>query len=99
VWRVPVSDSVEGRRVAVIDDMADTGETLEAVRREVSSRGASSVVTAALVCHSWASPAPGFSALQSDALVLFPWDREVLVEGEWIPHPELESALKLQDRE
>lgn len=98
VWRVPVSGFVRGKRVAIIDDVADTGETLEAVRQEVSGRGASSVVTAALVCHSWAKPTPDFSALQSDALVLLPWDREVLVEGSWVSHPELEDALRLQDR-
>lgn len=96
VWRVPVSDFVKGKRVAVIDDVADTGETLAAVREEVCGHGASSVVTVALVSHSWAKPAPDFSALQSDALVLFPWDREVLVDGSWVPHPELEKALRLQ---
>jgi hypoxanthine phosphoribosyltransferase len=96
VWRVPVSDFVEGRRVAIVDDVADTGETLEVVRKEVSLRGASCALTAALVCHSWAKPTPDFSGIQSDALVLLPWDREVLVEGSWVPHPELEEALKLQ---
>jgi hypoxanthine phosphoribosyltransferase len=96
VWRVPVSDLVAGKRVAVIDDVADTGETLEEVRREVSGRGASSVVTAALVSHSWAKPAPDYSGLRSDALVLLPWDREVLSGGSWISHPELEEALRLQ---
>jgi hypoxanthine phosphoribosyltransferase len=96
VWRVPVSESVKGRRVAIIDDVADTGETLEAVRQAVIARGASSVVTATLVSHSWAEPAPDFAALRSDALVLFPWDQQVLVEGSWVPHPELQKALRLQ---
>ncbi len=99
VWRVPVSDCVEGRRVAIIDDVADTGETLEVVRKEVSLRGASAAWTAALVCHSWAKPSPDYSGIQSDALVLLPWDREVLVEGSWVLHPELEEALKLQSSE
>jgi hypoxanthine phosphoribosyltransferase len=99
VWGVPVPDVVEGRRVAVIDDVADTGETLEKVRREVSSRGAFSTLTAALVCHSWAEPTPDVSGLRSDALVLLPWNREVLVEGSWVIHPELEEALRLQPAE
>jgi hypoxanthine phosphoribosyltransferase len=99
VWRVPVSDFVKGRRVAIIDDVADTGETLETVRQEVFAHGASSVVTATLIGHSWAKPAPDFSALQSDALILFPWDQQVLVEGSWVPHPETEQALRLQSRE
>ena len=99
VWRVPVSDFVKEKRVAIIDDVADTGGTLQAVRKEVSRHGASSAVTAALVAHSWAKPSPDFSALETDALVLFPWNRQVLVDGSWVPHPELEKALRLQSRE
>jgi len=99
VWRVPVSDFVRGRRVAAIDDVADSGETLEVVRAEVLRHGAASALTAALVAHSWAKPPPDLAALRSDALVLFPWDQEVLVEGAWVPHPETTRALKLQSRE
>src|SRR3954452_18132336 len=33
VWRTPVPADVEGRRVAVIDQIADSGESLDVVRR------------------------------------------------------------------
>jgi hypothetical protein len=56
------------------------------------------VVTAALVAHTWAAPRPDAVALLTDALVLFPWDRRVLADGQWQPHPELAEALKLQGR-
>ena len=96
VWRVPVPTDVRGRRVAVVDEIADTGETLAMVAAQAEARGASHVVTAVLVSHTWASPAPAVAALVTDALVVFPWDRRVLVNGEWRPHPELEDALRLQ---
>ena len=38
------------------------------------------------------------SGLVTDALVLFPWDRRVLVDGAWGPRPELEDAIAAQDR-
>ncbi len=98
VWRVPVTDYVKGKCVVVIDEIADTGETLEMVRQEVSAHGASSVVTAALVGHSWAQPAADITVLQTDGLVLFPWNREVIVDGAWVPNPELEKALRLQSQ-
>lgn len=96
VWKTRVPDDVKGRRVAVVDEIADTGETLRIVSEEVEARGASRVVTACLVSHSWASPAPMVSALVTDALVVFPWDRRVLIDGEWRLHPELEEALRRQ---
>jgi hypoxanthine phosphoribosyltransferase len=96
VWRVDVPPEVRGRTVAVIDEIADTGETLALVTQRVRARGAARVVTASLVSHSWADPAPEIVALVTDALVLFPWDRQVYVEDRWQTHPELAEAIAAQ---
>lgn len=98
VWVVDVAEGVAGRRVAVVDEMADTGETLALVAARARERGAASVVTASLVSHSWASPAPDATALVTDALVIFPWDRLVYADGAWGPHPEMVAALAQQQR-
>jgi hypothetical protein len=84
--------------VAVVDDVADTGETLALVAAAVRRRGARAVVTAALAAHSWAEPMPAETALVSDALLVLPWDARVLLPGgrAWGLHPELEQALALQ---
>lgn len=96
VWHVDVAPEVRGETVAVIDEIVDTGETLALVAERVLALGAARVVTAALVSHTWAHPMPDVSALVTDALVVFPWDREVYAEGRWQPHPELVDALDLQ---
>jgi hypoxanthine phosphoribosyltransferase len=95
-WKVDVSPEVDGKRVAVIDEIADSGETLALVAGRVKALGATRVLTACLVSHSWAKPTPDVVALVSDALILFPWDRSVYVNGEWQLHPELIEALKAQ---
>jgi hypoxanthine phosphoribosyltransferase len=92
-WKVRPTSEVAGRSVAVIDDVADSGETLSLVAEELRRLGAQRVVTAALVGHSWAAPPPDVCPLATDELVVFPWDRRVLMEGEWRPHPEIEAAL------
>ena len=96
VWIVDVAPEVKGKVVAVVDEIADTGETLALVAERVQERGARQVITAALVAHSWARPGPEVVALVTDALVLFPWDRQVYLHGQWQDHPELAAALKLQ---
>jgi hypoxanthine phosphoribosyltransferase len=96
VWKVDVTSGVAGRRVAVIDEMADSGETLEMVAKRALERGAESVVTASLFAHTWADPMPEEVARVSDALVIFPWDARVLVDGAWQLHPELAQAIALQ---
>lgn len=95
-WIVDVAADVKDRIVAVVDEIADTGETLAVVAERVKQRGAKQVVTASLIAHSWAEPMPEVVALVSDALVLFPWDEQVYIDGQWQPHPELIEALKHQ---
>ncbi len=96
VWKVDVSPEVAGKIVAVVDEMADTGATLALVAARVATFGAARVITASLVAHSWAQPKPDVAALITDALVIFPWDRQVYINGEWRAHPELVEARRLQ---
>ncbi|NPV07679.1 MAG: phosphoribosyltransferase [Anaerolineae bacterium] len=98
VWKVPVSPEVAGRRVAVVDEIADTGETLALVRAEVQRQGASSVFTACLARHTWAQPVPDVCPVVSDALIVFPWDAYVFSNGAWVPHPEIVAARRAQSR-
>lgn len=98
VWRVPVSPEVAGKVVAVVDEIVDTGETLALLADTVREMGATRVVTACLVSHTWARPVPDLSALVTDALIIFPWDQEVLVGGEWQQHPEIQAALEAQEQ-
>ena len=98
IWKVDVPAQVSGKTVAVVDEIADTGETLALVAQRILERGAARVVTASLVKHGWASPAPDYVALVSDALVIFPWDKHIFQHGHWQVHPELAEALALQRR-
>jgi hypoxanthine phosphoribosyltransferase len=96
VWRTPVPSDLSGQRVAVIDEIADSGDTLELVRRAALDAGAPSVVTACLVSHSWADPTPDVVALTSDELIIFPWGRQIYRQSTWRLDPELEYALRHQ---
>jgi len=97
IWRVDVPATVAGQKVAVIDEIADSGETLAIVGARTLERGARRVWTASLITHSWAKPQPDFTALTSDALLIFPWDGQVLTSDGWQIHPELEDAIRAQD--
>ena len=98
IWRVDVPSMVIGQRVVGIDEIADSGETLALVASRALERGARQVWTVGLIAHSWADPQPDFTALVSDALVIFPWDKQVYSGGSWQLHPEIEAAIKAQTR-
>lgn len=96
IWRVDVPAIVSGQSVAVVDEIADTGETLALVAARALERGAREALTVSLVAHTWAAPQPDLKALASDALVIFPWDRQILQNGAWQLHPELQAAIARQ---
>jgi hypoxanthine phosphoribosyltransferase len=96
VWKVPISPAVTGKVVAIVDEIADSGQTLALAATQALELGARQVITASLVSHSWADPAPQFTALVTDAFVIFPWDEKVRVNGVWVPHPEVEAGLMAQ---
>lgn len=98
VWKTPAPDEVAGRRVVVIDEIADTGETLSLVADHLHNKRAASVTTACLVSHTWANPPPDVVAFTSDALIIFPWDRWVFMNGQWQPHPEIIAGLQVQNK-
>ncbi len=96
VWKVPIPPEVNGKSLAIIDEIADTGGTLAMAASAATTLGASQVVVASLVSLSWANPAPQACLLITDEFVVFPWDKQVLVGGRWVPHPEVEAGLKAQ---
>ncbi len=98
IWKVPIPEQVIGKVVAVIDEISDSGETLAIAADRALTLGASRVITASLISHSWANPIPQVTALVSDEFIIFPWDAQVLDGGRWVVHPEVEAGLKAQRR-
>ncbi len=96
VWKVPIPAAAQGKVVAIIDEIADAGQTMAIAAEKAREVGAFQVITASLVSHSWAEPAPQVCSLVTDEFVIFPWDRQILKDGKWVPHPEVIAGLKAQ---
>ena len=95
-WLVEPPPLVGGRRVLVVDEVCSTGETLVMAKEKVTALGAEAVRSAVLYAHSRAVAVPDYVGLITDALILNPWDREILVDGAFQPHPEYVAALAEQ---
>jgi hypoxanthine phosphoribosyltransferase len=82
--------AISGLRVLLVDDMVATGETLTIAYQACLEQGATEVRTASLFAHGFGQR-PDYVASVSDALIVFPWDREILAGGQFVPHPEYEE--------
>jgi hypoxanthine phosphoribosyltransferase len=75
--------SIRGRRVLIVDETCDTGSTLRLALSEVRDRRPGEVRTAASI--KTGPYAPDYHAFETEHLIVLPWDREVVVNGELVP--------------
>jgi hypoxanthine phosphoribosyltransferase len=83
---------VRGRRVLIVDETCDSGETLRLAIASIVNAGATEVRTA--VAFRTGSYEPDFHALATSSTIVLPWDREVIEEGELVPNPAYAAALR-----
>jgi hypoxanthine phosphoribosyltransferase len=76
---------VRGRRVLVVDETCDSGDTLRLAIAAIVNAGASDVRTA--VSFKTGGYAPDYYALETESAIVLPWDREILSAGELVPNP------------
>lgn len=71
----PISEDISNRIVLVVDDVADTGESLRAAVNHVQGRGALSVKTVTIYYKPHSSFKPDFFADTTSNWIVFPWER------------------------
>lgn len=98
-WLAAPPPHVQSQRVLIVDEICGSGETISMVKERVEAMGATEVKSAVLYAHTWGASVPDYIGLITDALVLNPWDREVLREGVFQFHPEYVEALAHQGKE
>ncbi|HLA91327.1 MAG TPA: phosphoribosyltransferase family protein [Gemmatimonadaceae bacterium] len=74
-----------GKRVLIVDETCDSGETLRLAIAAIVKAGAADVRTA--VSFKTGDFEPDYYALETASTIVLPWDKEILVEGELVPNP------------
>ncbi len=73
---------LKGRNVLLVDDVADTGSTLEAaINNVLMPRRPNMVKTATLLVKPWSRVKPDYSVESTDAWIVFPWERMETVKA------------------
>lgn len=96
-WIMEPPAGIAQRRVLVVDEICDSGETILIVKQKALTLGASLVKSAVLYAHTKAVGVPDYIGIITDELLLNPWDREIFREGAFHFHPEYVQALAHQD--
>ncbi|HLV25602.1 MAG TPA: phosphoribosyltransferase family protein [Gemmatimonadales bacterium] len=84
---------VRDKRVLLVDETCDSGETIRLAIAALVNSGAREVRTA--VSFRTGPYEPDFYALATEATIVLPWDREVLLGEKLVPNPLYSEALEL----
>lgn len=82
-----------GKRVLLVDEIATSGDTLRLALAAVRDVGPGEVRTAT----SFVRPQgykPDYFALETDATIIFPWDRKIFEGDELVVNPRYEEAVE-----
>ncbi|MEO8911236.1 MAG: phosphoribosyltransferase family protein [Gemmatimonadaceae bacterium] len=83
---------VRGRRVLIVDETCDSGDTIRLAISAITDAGASEIRTA--VAFQTGAYEPDFHAIATESTIILPWDREILVDGELVPNPVYSDAMR-----
>jgi hypothetical protein len=81
---------VGGRRVLIVDETCDTGDTLRLAVAAIVNAGAAEVRTA--VSFRTGPYEPDFHGLETESVIVLPWDREILLKGDLVPNPKYDGV-------
>jgi hypoxanthine phosphoribosyltransferase len=83
----------KGKRVLIVDEICTSGETLRLALAAVRAVAPTEVRTATSFVKA-GQYKPDYYAVETDATVIFPWDRQVVADsGELVSNPEYEHLL------
>ncbi len=95
-WITAPPAEVAHRRVLIVDEICVSGETILMVKQKAEELGAARIKSAVLYAHTQGVSVPDYIGIITDALLLNPWDREILKDGEFRFNPEYVEALSQQ---
>ena len=70
----PVSGETRWKRVLLVDDISDTGNSLKATINHLQSRKVADLRTACLHVKPWTKQLPNYYAESTDVWVIYPWE-------------------------
>jgi hypothetical protein len=96
----PVSVKTRGKKILIVDEVADTGKSLKMVRKHIVQEGAKEVRTVTVYYKPWSIVRPDYFAKETSDWIVFPWEiketlRKIIAKCEELRRPVEEETAKL----
>jgi hypothetical protein len=91
-----LSGNVNGKNVLLVDEVADTGESLNLAKKHILHEGASEIQVATLYLKPQCAFKPDYYERNSNAWIVFPWETQETLRKIWVANSSSDSQLKAQ---
>jgi len=96
----PVSVETRGKRILVVDEVADTGKSLKMVKKHILQEGALEARTVTVYYKPWSIVRPDYFAKETGDWIVFPWEiketlRKIIAKCDEMGEPVEEETAKL----
>jgi len=87
---------IVGKKILIVDDVADTGVSMSKVLELIKNKGASKARTAALHYKPWSKIKPDYFVEQTEKWIIYPWEVNETIKSiiKTTPKEKLLSELK-----
>ncbi len=93
-WFVYPTRQVADKKVLLVDDICVAGRTFNMAKEELRKLDAKEIRTVSIAIHG-ESIKPDYYLMDSDALIVWPWDRDTLSkDGAWAINEEYMNVMK-----
>jgi hypothetical protein len=92
----PLSAAMSGKKVLVVDEVADTGKSLKLVKDQVLKEGAKEVRTVTMYTKPWSVVEPNYNEKKTSCWIVFPWETKETIQSiatgsKWEKRKELDN--------
>ena len=91
-----VSMDVKGKKVLLVDEIADSGQSLKLIIDHINQQGASEVKTATLYYKPSSIIKPDYYEKETSKWIIFPWDTKEALKEIYKTHKDNAEQLKKQ---
>lgn len=74
ILKQPLNVSVDGKKVLLVDDISDSGQSLKIAKQHLTEKGAAEIKIATLYAKSTTQTVPDFLEKTTDRWIVFPWE-------------------------
>jgi hypoxanthine phosphoribosyltransferase len=81
ILKQPLTTPINGKKILIVDDISDTGQTLNLAKQHLTKKGATDIKTATLYTKPTTQTTPDYAEKTTIHWIIFPWEIKETIQS------------------